>query len=423
MALLDGPEVSRDTLEQTNPVFNTAKMTLFHLAGNGDADAAAISAHLGLTLEQTQNSENTTASQEQIIAGNLNMENRFKTMGVLSEQSGCPVHVDLPCGYTPRFLQDARAGRRYIGMDLPVVISEMKEVAESMLSEEERKLVSFQAVDATNFATLDAALEGVEGPLCITTEGLLMYFTDSETEVFLDNIRLLLEKHGGCWLTADPEITLAYIMALRAVCGERFMEVMKNAKQQVSDKANMSIGGNKMMALPPDVEGGIKRAMMLLAKHGMKAERMVIADYIPELASLSMIPEQAEAYKAAMKQCAYWKVTLAGPVRALNTSDVASKAFDASAQIQDGTLLLRLTGRLDTMTAPNLLAFYEQNREAIQGVCVDCGELEYISSAGLRVLLIMQKGCADGVRLQKVNRLVTEIMEQTGFDSVLAVEN
>ena len=56
-------------------------------------------------------------------------------------------------------------------------------------------------------------------------------------------------------------------------------------------------------------------------------------------------------------------------------------------------------------------------------MCVDCGELEYISSAGLRVLLIMQKGCADGVRLQKVNRLVTEIMEQTGFDSVLAVEN
>jgi anti-anti-sigma factor len=422
MALLDGPEVSRDTLEQTNPVFNTAKTTLFHLAGNGDADAAAISAHLGLTLEQTQNSENTTASQEQIIAGNLNMENRFKTMGVLSEQSGCPVHVDLPCGYTPRFLQDARAGRRYIGMDLPVVISEMKEVAESMLSEEERKLVSFQAVDATNFATLDAALEGVAGPLCITTEGLLMYLTNSETEVFLDNIRLLLEKHGGCWLTADPEITLAYIMALRAVCGERFMEVMKNAKQQFSDKANMSIGGSKMMALPPDVEGGIKRAMMLLAKHGMKAERMVIADYMPEMVTLRKIPEQAEQYKAVMKQCANWKVTLLNPARKLDTSAVASKDFDASADLQDGMMTLCLKGRLDTMTAPDLLAFYEKNKENLQGVRVDCGALDYISSAGLRVLLMMHKGCSNGVTLQNVNALVTDILQQTGFDSILTVE-
>ncbi len=422
MALLDGPEISRDILEQTNPVFNTAKMTLFLLAGNGDADAAAISAHLGLTLEQTQNSENTTASQEQIIAGNLNMENRFKTMGVLSEQSGCPVHVDLPCGYTPRFLHDARAGRRYIGMDLPAVISEMKEVAESMLSEEEKKLVSFQAVDATNFATLDAALEGVEGPICITTEGLLMYFTDSETEVFLDNIRLLLEKHGGCWLTADPEITLAYIMALRAVCGERFMEVMNNARQQVLDKANLSVGGNKMMALPPDVEGGIKRAMMLLAKHGMKAERMVIADYMPEMVTLRKIPEQAEQYKAVMKQCANWKVTLLNPARKLDTSAVTSKDFDASADLRDGMMTLCLKGRLDTMTAPDLLAFYEKNKENLQGVRVDCGALDYISSAGLRVLLMMHKGCSNGVTLQNVNALVTEILEQTGFDSILTVE-
>jgi anti-anti-sigma factor len=307
-------------------------------------------------------------------------------------------------------------------MDLPAVISEMTEVAESMLSEEEKKLVSFQAVDATNFATLDAALEGVKGPLCITTEGLLMYFTNSETEVFLDNIRLLLEKHGGCWLTADPEITLAYIMALRAVCGERFMEVMNNARQQVSDKANLSVGGNKMMALPPDVEGGIKGAMMLLAKHGMKAERMVIADYMPEMVTLKKIPEQAEQYKAVMKQCANWKVTLLNPAQKLDTSAVASKAFDASADLQDGMMTLRLKGRLDTMTAPDLLAFYEKNRESLRGVRVDCGELDYISSAGLRVLLMMHKSCSSGVALQNVNALVTEILEQTGFDSILTVE-
>lgn len=52
MALFDGLEISRDTLEQANPVFNTAKMTLFQLSGTGDADAAAISEKLGLTMER-----------------------------------------------------------------------------------------------------------------------------------------------------------------------------------------------------------------------------------------------------------------------------------------------------------------------------------------------------------------------------------
>jgi anti-anti-sigma factor len=85
-------------------------------------------------------------------------------------------------------------------------------------------------------------------------------------------------------------------------------------------------------------------------------------------------------------------------------------------------MTLNLKGRLDTMTAPSLLAFYEQNKDSLQGVVVDCAELDYISSAGLRVLLIMQKGCSEGVRLRNVNALVTEILGQTGFDSVLAVE-
>ena len=45
----------------------------------------------------------------------------------------------------------------------------------------------------------------------------------------------------------------------------------------------------------------------------------------------------------------------------------------------------------------------------------------YISSAGLRVLLIMQKGTADGVKLGNVNDLVREILEQTGFDTLITV--
>ena len=88
--------------------------------------------------------------------------------------------------------------------------------------------------------------------------------------------------------------------------------------------------------------------------------------------------------------------------------------------MQSGTLSLALTGRLDTITAPSLLSFFEKTKaeQALDAVEVDCSRLEYISSAGLRVLLIMHKACTDGVSLYGETETVREILEQTGFDSI-----
>lgn len=52
---------------------------------------------------------------------------------------------------------------------------------------------------------------------------------------------------------------------------------------------------------------------------------------------------------------------------------------------------------------------------------VDCSHLDYISSAGLRVLLIMHKVYTGGVTLCGANEVVTEILSQTGFDSILKI--
>ena len=49
---------------------------------------------------------------------------------------------------------------------------------------------------------------------------------------------------------------------------------------------------------------------------------------------------------------------------------------------------------------------------------MDCSRLDYISSAGLRVLLLMHKACKGGVSLHGENEAVKEIIEQTGFDSI-----
>ena len=194
-------------------------------------------------------------------------------------------------------------------------------------------------------------------------------------------------------------------------------------KQQMADKSDVTLGGNRLLIKPQETAGGIKTAMGFLAEHGLKAERMILHDHLPKLNSLSKLtPEQAATFTENMKKCAFWKITLADSAKQLDAADAGSSGFDVSANLVAGTLNMAFTGRLDTITAPNLLAFYEAHKDQVKAVRIDCTNLEYISSAGLRVLLIMQKGCNGGVTLSGINAVVKEILEQTGFDAVVNIE-
>lgn len=88
------------------------------------------------------------------------------------------------------------------------------------------------------------------------------------------------------------------------------------------------------------------------------------------------------------------------------------------------TLAVALEGRLDTTTSPKL---EEDLRSSIEGVAsleFDLEKLEYISSAGLRVLLAMQKIMNKQGRmlLRNVNESVMEVFEVTGFADILSIE-
>lgn len=410
-------------LEKVNPVFQTARMTLFQLAANGDADAAELAQAMGLTRKATQDSTNTTASPEQVLGGTIMLESRYRTMARLAKDSGFTL-VDLPCGYTPRGLAFARRGLPYYGLDLPVVIREISEKASAMLTPEQCGLVHYREVDATNYASLEKALEDVEGEVCITTEGLLMYFTNSEAAALCDNVRRILEQKGGCWYVADPESPIQYVVTMRALVGERFAEVMRNATQQTKDKSDVEIGKNPLITSPADMAGSTKRAMAFLAEHGLRAERVIVGDHMPELYSLSRVtPEQSHAIREGMKHCAFWKIVPSGSASAIELPSSETDGFAIRASMQGTTLSISLTGRLDTITAPTLLAFFETTREErlVEAVVIDCNNLDYVSSAGLRVLIIMRKACQGGVTLASPNEYVTEIIEQTGFNTMLSI--
>ena len=90
----------------------------------------------------------------------------------------------------------------------------------------------------------------------------------------------------------------------------------------------------------------------------------------------------------------------------------------------NGVLELGLVGRLDTSTAPELAAVVDEIASDVKNLVIDLGELEYISSAGLRVILTAQKKMnKQGEMLVKnANEVIMEIFEITGFLDILNIE-
>ncbi len=410
--------------ERVNPIYNTAKMTLCGLALAGDRDAGIISEKLGLMSEEFHDSTSDPLYAIQTQANAVFLEIRFRTIGALAANTDCRIIADLPCGYTPRGLQAARKGQRYIGLDLPATVSEMEHVIMPLADDEQQSHIKYAAVDATNYASLEAAFEGECGPVCVTTEGLLMYFNESETAALCDNIRRLLVKYDGCWITSDPEMMIQNTLIMRAIAQERYKDVMNNLIQAFESKADIHVDVPVLMLRPwEEVTTERKRALSFLSDHGLKAERMTVGCYMPEIESLSALkPEVLERIRRGMEQCAYWKITLSDDGKPISAEGYNAD-FKVRSMLADGRLDLYLSGRMDTLTAPQVLELFEKKKmdSNIDNVVVNCSNLQYISSAGLRVLLIMYKTCKGGLVLNGVNEVIREILKQTGFDQFFSL--
>ncbi len=92
---------------------------------------------------------------------------------------------------------------------------------------------------------------------------------------------------------------------------------------------------------------------------------------------------------------------------------------------QNGTELdIALAGRLDTTTAPQLEGEMKHIIKDVTDLRFDFAELEYISSAGLRVLLAAQKvmNKQGSMTIKNVNDTIMEVFEITGFVDILTIE-
>jgi len=94
-------------------------------------------------------------------------------------------------------------------------------------------------------------------------------------------------------------------------------------------------------------------------------------------------------------------------------------------QLNNKELTLLLEGELNSVTASEFETVIKNDLENVSSLIIDCDKLSYLSSAGLRVLLVAQKIMSKNGKMviRKVNKDVMEIFELTGFSAVLDIEN
>lgn len=87
-------------------------------------------------------------------------------------------------------------------------------------------------------------------------------------------------------------------------------------------------------------------------------------------------------------------------------------------------LTLNISGRLDTSTAPQLEEVITNEITNVKDLVLDFATLDYVSSAGLRVILKAQKkmNTVGTMKIVNVNESIMEVFNITGFDSILTIE-
>ena len=396
---------NKELQKTVNPVYLTAKSTLGLLKKAGDPDAVALLPIIGLETELQEKAK--------ILPAHIGdcyktaQLARYEIYNTAALRSAAPNIVDLPSGYSPRGFRVSSAGKRYFGFDLPVVIDDMAPAAEKVMTPEQRRLSSYHAVDATNYQSMKDALGSVKGELCIVTEGLLGYFNEPELVSLCQAIHRLLSEYGGTWMTADLSILRIYGLTLGTLLKGDELAYINRVKEKGGGLAEVEMYQNSLFL------NGEEGALKFLEEQGFTVASEPVTLYLPD------VPGVNDELRNAYRQMKMLTMCVASPKTGTNPATELPFAVDSS--ITEGKLVMKVQGRVDSLTATQLLKVFQEASPQTDSIELDVENMPYISQAGLRVLLMMRESVKDlsCFKLFHVQPEVEKILKVTGFDKLL----
>ena len=404
--------MEKQLIENANEAFQTAKLTSYWLMLAGLPEAVEYGKMIGLDREIDPSV--IPYSEKMCFLNPIIHEIRYTSINYYIRKSGCRNVLDIACGYSPRGMLLAREGFHYVGADLPAVVDDLRDAVAGLGLE----YLTYRAVDATNFESLLDAIKPLDGPVCVVVEGLSMYLNRMEAKTVRDNIaRLIREREGSCYITTDPGNGYLFNEVINATQPQRL--VLPTFGMLFTMYNWASNGGITTETEKRPLEEDVR----MFEESGFHVDVCPLRPDAPELLTYrGLKEEEKDALRGSLKkplvfvsgiENAEWSDAETSP------EDCNEDKFSIYFTIKDDLLLIRLSGRLDTLTVPELLQCFEDHTgEAEKGVIIDLTGVTFISSAGTRAIYLMRKELGEGKKLE-VSGASDSVQQVIDHDGVL----
>ena len=243
----------------------------------------------------------------------------------------------------------------------------------------------------------------------------MQYLSADEAEQFIGGIRQVLSGHGGAWYSSDWNVDYEQF-STRNMSSPEGVKYYNETRRQIMKSSNVF---NEGVSFQSEDE-----KQSFLESRGLKVEKLPFYYGDEDLAMLRAVaPDKMNAIMDQLKKSSFWKMTLdeSSAVREKITGAKEIDNLHVDCSAAGSRLICRIAGRIDTISAPALLEVLEKNGDGFEELSVEAERLEYLSSAGIRVLLMASKKFGK-MSIRHASDAVKKIFADSGFDQQISVE-
>ncbi len=286
----------------TSAISYTAPVTLYWLAKAGIPEAVEYVQYIN--AEKIVRPDNISQYERVEKINKIYQEIRYSSLNDFIDSEDYTNVMDLGCGVSPRCLYTAKKGINYVGTDLKDVVNVLNIYAPNFIKDDMKKYVKFAVADATNKDEMLAAAKDFDGKICIVEEGLLMYLSRDQQKAMLENIREILKKHGGCFVTSEFVAGEIFMAANKTIYGDEDALIVGKETQKFYENLSQVLFNDTLFKTQAE-------AVKFIEDAGLKVEMRPLFNGTPDIRSIrDLNTRDIKRINDMTKQKLLWIITV-----------------------------------------------------------------------------------------------------------------
>lgn len=280
----------------------SAQVKLQWLATTGDPDAQRILKELGKV--NIYSNKNLPDYERMEKVNSIYQELCHETTVEYVRKHNYKNIMDIGGGYSPRAVLFAKEGRKYYGAELAAVAVAASNIMDKILDKNSRANVYYDEVLVEDKDAFMAAAGTFDGKICMVEQGLMIYLNQDRLAQYYENIRDVLKKHGGCFITSDMVTRPLFKDIVAALYGDSQVELLYAETKDMYEELFDSLINEE------NFDYQLEAVEYAEQELGLKVEKVQLLSDTSKLNCMKdLTPEQRKKIEEICKKNYLWVVT------------------------------------------------------------------------------------------------------------------